>query len=150
MVPKLYTKSRLKLSCFEGCSTAVCLVNVEDITSYTNWQNIRTFIASVYNDNSSPISGHLPFVLLAGDAYDDDNVGGGFIPSTTNILGSDHGYAACNGSADELEDVALGRISVGNYDELRFVVDKIIRYETNSACAGDWKTNIMMQSAAGG
>jgi len=145
---------------------AVCLVNVEDIYNWTRWDSVQGFIRNVYLDGSSAISsdGHLPFVLLVGDAWDDDGYGGGdendpLIPRTErytsgNNLGSDHYYAACIGE-DDIEDVALGRLPIGNnttrentYPELDFMVDKIISYETEQLyyMYEDWKKAIMLQA----
>jgi len=143
---------RVDLNGFE-----VRLVNVLEIPgigqqiNINDWTDIRTFIADVYDEY------RLYFVLLAGDAWDDAGAGGGqvttvLIPAPQEVdHHSDHYYADfITQGVTEWEDVAFGRLSVGNYDELEIGVDKILDYEAGPQCAGDWKYNIMQQRFVGG
>jgi hypothetical protein len=93
---------------------------------------LRAFIRDVYESQSAEHfgDGHLGFVLLVGDAYADNNQSV-MIPSYNGYGGSevasDHYYACVSGD-DDLEDLMLGRFSVGNQTELASVVTKAISY----------------------
>ena len=64
----------------------------------------------------------------------------------TNEKASDHFYACLTktgGYFDDYPDVMIGRLSVGNENELSNVVTKIIDYETTYA-TGDWRDDILL------
>jgi hypothetical protein len=153
----------------------VRLVKVGDITDVNSegaWLDIRNFIISVYDDHSSGLSANdnrLPFVLLVGDAWDDEGYAypqiatSKLLPATNPVVyngqigyanpyavGSDHFYAEMNNFQWSLqaEDLAIGRIAVGNQSDIINMVDKIIDYETQPPPVGYeiWKSNIMFQS----
>ena len=93
---------------------------------------LRGFIQDVYETQSAAHfgDGHLGFVILVGDAYADDNTTV-MIPTYDGYGGtevaSDHYYACVSGD-DDFEDVMIGRLSVGNVDELVAVVAKAANY----------------------
>jgi len=93
---------------------------------------LRGFIQNVYETQSAAHfgDGHLGFVILVGDAYADDNTTV-MIPTYDGYGGtevaSDHYYACVSGD-DDFEDVMIGRLSVGNVDELVAVVGKCANY----------------------
>jgi outer membrane protein assembly factor BamB len=98
----------------------------------TSAENIHDFIQTVFETQSAAHfgDGHLGFVLLIGDAYADDNETL-MIPAYDGYGGqqvaSDHYYSCVSGD-DDFEDVMLGRLSVGNTDELTAVVNKARNY----------------------
>ena len=144
----------------------VRLINVGGIPDWDEdvigWINIRNCIRNTYNSTRSLISAdhRLPFVLLVGDAWDDDGptgAGNPLIPRTDDpysidIDASDHYYAELDWeigvATDHIEDLAIGRLPVGTYNELANIVDKIISYETSSPPAGyeNWKDAIALQA----
>jgi hypothetical protein len=93
---------------------------------------LRGFIRDVYETQSAAHfgDGHLGFVILVGDAYADDNTTV-MIPTYDGYGGtevaSDHYYACVSGD-DDFEDVMVGRLSVGNVNELIAVVGKCANY----------------------
>ncbi|MFH1866228.1 MAG: C25 family cysteine peptidase, partial [Candidatus Eisenbacteria bacterium] len=93
---------------------------------------LHAFIQDVYETQSASHfgDGHLGFVVLVGDAYADDNATV-MIPTYDGYGGtevaSDHYYACVSGD-DDFEDVMIGRLSVGNADELVAVVAKCTSY----------------------
>ncbi|MGE5412106.1 MAG: C25 family cysteine peptidase [Clostridiales bacterium] len=131
----------------------VAIVRVEDIynlrnadntykypsTNTTRYISVRDFIKDVYLTGraNNTFDGHLGYILLAGDAYLDDN-NTEMIPAVhspsyfTLEQGGDYYYACTGGDTDNLMDVMYGRLSVGNETQLSNVVNKIISYENNS------------------
>ncbi len=109
----------------------VGIVSMSDIGG-RGAENIHDFILAVYETQSAAHfgDGHLGFVLLIGDAYADDNETP-MIPAYDGYGGqqvaSDHYYACVSGD-DDFEDVMLGRLSVGNTEELLAVVSKVGNY----------------------
>lgn len=95
-------------------------------------ESVQSFIQAVYETESAAHfgDGRLGFVLLVGDAYADDNVTL-MIPAYDGYGGqevaSDHYYSCVSGD-DDFEDLMLGRLSVGNTEELFAVVSKIGNY----------------------
>jgi hypothetical protein len=93
---------------------------------------LRGFIQDVYETQSAAHfgDGHLGFVILVGDAYADDNTTV-MIPTYDGYGGtevaSDHYYACVSGD-DDFEDVMIGRLSVGNVNELVAIVGKCANY----------------------
>lgn len=93
---------------------------------------VHQFISDVYETRSAEHfgDGHLGFVLLVGDAYADDNATV-MIPVYNGYGGtesaSDHYYACVSGD-DDFEDVMLGRLSVGNLQELSAALGKSASY----------------------
>jgi len=140
---------------------AVKIVRVGDIPGWTNWLNIKNFLADVYHQGSSPISsdGHLPFVLLVGDAWDDTDENGQrkqppfdpLIPRTEAVPVSDLSFASDFWYANvdsagiaNWQDLSIGRLPAGTYQELSNVIYKIISYETTPV-TGNWKNSIALQ-----
>lgn len=131
----------------------IAIANVENMSGFPfDTTGIRDFIRAVYETQSAQhmSDGRLGFVLLIGDAYEDDNA--------TRMLwdydaypsayekAADHFYACLTQSGgifDDLPDVMIGRLSVGNATELANVVNKIIDYETVYA-SGDWRDDILL------
>ncbi|MFH1502572.1 MAG: C25 family cysteine peptidase [Candidatus Eisenbacteria bacterium] len=109
----------------------VGLVSMADIGGATP-EAVRQFIQDVYDTQSAEHfgDGRLGFVVLVGDAYADDNQTV-MIPVYNGYGGSesasDHYYACVSGD-DDLEDVMLGRLSVGNLEELAAVLSKSVSY----------------------
>jgi len=139
----------------------VSIVKTADIPNATSWVGIRDFLIDVYYANTSVISsdGHVVYVLLVGDAWVDQPFGP--IPTTPIIprteavppenlsFGSDHYYANLDSlGATYFEDLAIGRLPVGNSAELTTAIDKIISYETTPTSPehAGWKKNICIQA----
>ncbi|AQG82597.1 hypothetical protein AWR27_19740 [Spirosoma montaniterrae] len=47
-------------------------------------------------------------------------------------------------AGDERMDIGVGRLPVKSIEEARTVVDKLIRYSSDPALAGDWQTRVML------
>ena len=102
-----------------GLNTA--LIDAASIST-TSPVVLRDFIKNLYDLRCAEHfgDGHLGFVVLVGDAYEDDN-------ATRMVIdydgyggtseASDH-YYACVAGSDDFEDIMLGRIPVGNVPEL--------------------------------
>lgn len=109
----------------------VAIINVVRISPYSPIL-IRDFIRELYETKSAEHfgDGHLGFVVLLGDAYEDNNVTP-MVPEYDGYGGdseaSDHFYACVSGE-DEFEDLMVGRIPVGNEMELQSYVDKVRSY----------------------
>ncbi|MFH1312920.1 MAG: C25 family cysteine peptidase [Candidatus Eisenbacteria bacterium] len=97
------------------------LIDVASISAYSP-VDIRDFIDDLYDLACAEHfgDGHLGFVVLVGDAYEDDNVTS-MIPEYDGYglkaEASDHFYACISGD-DDFEDLMIGRIPVGNEQEL--------------------------------
>lgn len=109
----------------------VAIIDVARISAYSPVM-VRDFIKALYNSASAEHfgDGHLGFVILLGDAYEDDNTSA-MVPDYDGYGGdseaSDHFYACVKGS-DEFEDVMIGRIPVGNELELGYYYSKLRSY----------------------
>jgi parallel beta-helix repeat protein len=112
-----------------GLNTAV--MDVAAISLYSPVE-IRDFIADLYNTSSAEHfgDGRLGFVVLLGDAYENDNLTP-MVPDYDGYGGdaqaSDHFYA-CIVGPDDFEDVMLGRIPAGTEQELRNYYRKLASY----------------------
>ncbi|HVP57276.1 MAG TPA: C25 family cysteine peptidase, partial [bacterium] len=106
---------------------------------------LRDFIKSLYDLRCAEHfgDGHLGFVVLLGDAYEDDD-------ATTMVIdydgyggtseASDHFYACVSGS-DDFEDLMLGRIPVGDVQELASYYVKLRGY--TPVPAEDWSHSLL-------
>ena len=109
----------------------VAIIDVTRISAYSPIM-VRDFIKDLYNTASAEHfgDGHLGFVILLGDAYEDDDTTP-MVPEYDGYGGdaeaSDHFYACIKGS-DEFEDVMIGRIPVGNEVELQYYFHKLQAY----------------------
>ena len=121
----------------------VCACSLSELSS----DGIYEFIDGVYGSASAEHfgDGHLGFVLLVGDAYADDNQTP-MLPSYYGYGGqeeaSDHYYACLSGD-DDIEDVIIGRLSVGNLDELVSTVSKTLGY-VPFASWEEWTRRVLM------
>jgi hypothetical protein len=121
----------LALHWSETMGLNVAVINIMHISTYSPVM-IRDFIRDLYNSVTAEHfgDGHLGFVVLLGDAFEDDNVTR-MIPDYDGYGGdceaSDHFYACVKGD-DEFEDVMIGRIPVGNEQELENYYHKLISY----------------------
>lgn len=121
----------------------VSAANLPELTA----EALRDFIQAVYDTRSSAGfgDGHVGFVVLVGDAYADDNQTV-MIPIYNGYGGeevaSDHYYACVSGS-DDLEDVMIGRLSVGNLADLTAVVSKATNYMPVASGVG-WDTRVLL------
>ena len=116
---------------------------------------IRDFSKMLFDRNS-----RFRFLLLFGDAsFDHRNIKEGgnhfvvsFQTSESNspifAFPSDDFFGLLNegegllNTNDDL-DIAIGRLPVGDLDEAKIVVDKIINYDTNPDALGDWRNRIV-------
>ena len=109
----------------------VALIDVASISVYSPIE-IRDFIRAVYNTGAAEHfgDGRLGFVVLLGDAYENDNLTR-MVPEYDGYGGdasaSDHFYACIAGS-DDFEDIMIGRIPVGNELELIRYFSKLSSY----------------------
>jgi parallel beta-helix repeat protein len=107
---------------------------------------IRDFIKSLYDTRCAANfgDGHLGFVVLLGDAYEDDNTTR-MVPDYDGYGGtseaSDH-YYACVSGTDDFEDVMLGRIPVGNVSELAIYYGKARSY--SPLPTEDWTKSLLL------
>ena len=137
----------------------VAIVNVDDVyidskynSSGINYEEIRDFIADIYANGKANHTGdgHLGYICLVGDAYDDNNAVmlPAAYPSYYDYYSQagDYYYACTGGDSDNLQDVMYGRLPVGDTTELNNVVNKIISYESNSS--GSWNENCTFVSFA--
>ncbi len=108
-------------------------------------------------------SGQLRYVVLVGDAAPDvgpDRDGRRnltpthYVPARVNVrwgsepeIATDNPYGDMDG--DSISELAVGRLSVRNADELRIVVQKILDYE-NSTDHGPWHRKINLVAGVGG
>jgi parallel beta-helix repeat protein len=112
-----------------GLNTAI--VDVASISTYSPIQ-IRDFIKDLYNTTTAEHygDGRLGFVVLLGDAYENDNLTP-MLPEYDGYGGdasaSDHFYACIAGS-DDFEDVMIGRIPAGTQQELAGYYHKLASY----------------------
>lgn len=110
-------------------------------------EDLKMFITAVYESQSAAhfTDGHLGFVLLIGDAFTDDNQSV-MVPKYDGYGGteeaSDH-YFACVSGDDDIEDLMIGRLSVGNLTELNNVVSKISTYSPKNA-AETWHDRTLL------
>lgn len=135
-----------------------------DIEGHSAYQGIRDYVRQVFANGTAQHTGtgKLGFLLLIGDARDEDGVDSSLIgeddwliPSGWNPVPSDyydegnplsfhgdHEYACVSGE-DPIEDIAVGRFPVGNVWELRNIVEKIVTY---SIIPSDrtWKDNSLL------
>jgi parallel beta-helix repeat protein len=109
----------------------VAVIDAASISVYSPI-DIRDFIKTVYNTATAEHfgDGRLGFVVLLGDAYENDNLTR-MVPEYDGYGGdasaSDHFYACIAGS-DDFEDVMIGRIPVGTEVELVHYFDKLSSY----------------------
>jgi len=108
---------------------------------------LKSFLQAVYDSESAEhfSDSRLGFVLLIGDAYADDNQTV-MIPAYNGYGGneeaSDHYYACLSGD-DDFEDVMLGRLPVGNLEELIAVVGKAANYMPLPE-SGEWRDSSLL------
>lgn len=137
----------------------VVIVKVDDIynnpkypsSTTTRYISIRDFIGDVYANGTAnhTYDGHLGYIVLVGDALQDDNSTKMVPAAYPDFYGTlekagDYYYACTGGDSDNLMDLMYGRISVGNDTELSNVVNKTIAYENSSS--GSWRNNISFMS----
>ena len=124
----------------------VAVVGTSSIGELTA-DELHDFIADVYDTQSAAHfgDGHLGFVILVGDAFGDDNTTV-MIPTYDGYgsteVASDHYYACVSGD-DDFEDVMVGRLSVGNVDELVSVVGKSVNYMPMPE-GESWRESVLM------
>ena len=109
----------------------VAVIDAASISTYSPIE-IRDFIKAVYNTATAEHfgDGRLGFVVLLGDAYENDNLTK-MVPEYDGYGGdasaSDHFYACISGS-DDFEDVMIGRIPIANEAELARYFSKLSSY----------------------
>ncbi|HEC83090.1 MAG TPA: hypothetical protein ENI46_01220, partial [Firmicutes bacterium] len=122
----------------------VAIIDVANISSYSAVE-IKDFIKDLYSLACAEHfgDGHLGFVVLLGDAYEDDNVTK-MVPEYDgyglNMEASDHFYACVSGD-DDFEDLMIGRIPVGNEGELIAYYEKLKSY--NPLPYDPWTTSLL-------
>ncbi len=95
----------------------------------TGTNSVKSWIQSAYDNWVNPVD----FVCLVGDT---DVISA----STGN---GDHEYALLDGG-DQIEDIAIGRLSYGNIAELQVLVNKQLLYERDTFLGGDWLDNMLL------
>jgi len=93
-------------------------VAVAEVANNAQVAAIGDIIQDAYDSDDPP-----EFVCLVGDAVQSDIV----VPAATQT--GDYEYTRLDGD-DRLPDIAIGRITVANLNQLNHVVDKIVSYET--------------------
>ena len=123
----------------------VAIVDV-GVISYYSPVEIHNFILELYTTGTAEHfgDGHLGFVVLLGDAYENDNLTT-MVPSYDGYGGdaraSDH-YYACLAGDDDFEDVMIGRIPVGNQAQLINYYEKLAAY--SPLPHEDWTRSILL------
>ncbi len=123
----------------------VAIVDVRDISYYSPVE-IHEFITDLYYTGSAAHygDGHLGFLVLLGDAYENDNLTP-MVPEYDGYGGtakaSDH-YYACIVGADDFEDLMIGRIPVGGEQQLISYYEKLAGYSPLPQEA--WTRNVML------
>ena len=131
----------------------VKVVDIQDIYDEFNFgifnpEAIKTFLGYAYNYWLIPPH----YILLVGDASYDykDYLGWGnnnFVPTvdveTDMMLAPSDNWFVCVEGEDNLPDMAIGRLPVSTAEELGFIINKIIDYESGLGAAG-WNENIML------
>lgn len=131
----------------------VKVVDIQDIYNEFNFgifnpEAIKTFLGYAYNYWLIPPQ----YILLVGDASYDykDYLGLGsinYIPTidieTNMMLAPSDNWFVCVEGEDNLPDIAIGRLPVSTTEELGFIINKIIDYESGLGAAG-WNENIML------
>ncbi len=143
----IYTSSyvdSLAMLWAEHMGLNVAIIDVINISAYSAVA-IKDFIKRLYSSASAEHhgDGHLGFVVLLGDAYEDDNVTK-MVPEYDgyglNMEASDHFYACLVGE-DDFEDIMIGRIPVGNEQELINYYRKLRAYSPLPFDA--WTTSLL-------
>lgn len=123
----------------------VAIVDAADVSTVSPVM-IRDFIKSLYDFKCAEHygDGHLGFVILVGDAYENDNITH-MVPEYDgyggNYSASDHYYACLSGN-DDFEDVMLGRIPVGSPAELTVYYNKVRSY--SPLPAEQWAKSVLL------
>lgn len=123
----------------------VAIVDVGVISFYSPVE-IHDFIEDLYYTGSAEHfgDGHLGFVVLLGDAYENDNITP-MVPEYDGYGGtaraSDHYYACVIGD-DDFEDLMIGRIPVGNQQQLINYYEKLASY--TPLPEEDWTRSILL------
>jgi parallel beta-helix repeat protein len=123
----------------------VAIVDVGAISYYSPVE-IRDFILDLYITGTAEHygDGRLGFVVLLGDAYENDNLTP-MVPEYDGYGGdakaSDH-YYACLVGDDDFEDVMIGRIPAGNQAQLINYYEKLASY--TPLPQEDWTRSILL------
>ena len=136
----------------------VALVKVSDIADPISTQAIKDFIQELYETQSAQNvpDGHLGYVLLVGDAREADDPEQAqsqeLLPArevyaymdepSDDWVPTDHWYA-CVAGTDLVADLAIGRLAVGDTNELQTEVNKIVGYEP-LPLAESWSDSIFL------
>jgi len=118
--------------------------------------NSRKTVQSTIRETAK--SNPLKFVLLVGDAIPSESTAAGvpthYQDAVVNVhfgsepeIATDAPYADLND--DSVPDIAIGRLSVANAAQLKVVVAKIIRYETEQK-PGAWQRKLNFVAGLGG
>ena len=109
-------------------------VSVAHVNPNASVATIKAIIQNAYDSDSPP-----EFVCLVGDAS-----AGGEINVAAATQTGDYEYSRLDGN-DPLPDVALGRLSAMNINQLRWIVTKIVSYETDPNMDNtDWYKQAMV------
>ncbi|MFZ1946521.1 MAG: C25 family cysteine peptidase [bacterium] len=123
----------------------VAVIDVANISTSSPVM-IRDFIKGLYDLRCAANfgDGHLGFVVLLGDAYEDDNTTR-MVPDYDGYGGtseaSDH-YYACVSGEDDFEDLMLGRVPAGNTAELVNFYVKVRDY--SPLPADSWTKSLLL------
>lgn len=93
--------------------------HIERVSNGASTTTVKNIIQNAYNTCDPP----LEFVILVGDG-----AGGLAISCYTSPSSTDHNYTMLDGT-DVLPEVTLGRLTAGNVNDLRVVINKILYYE---------------------
>jgi len=107
----------------KGIDASIARMRVE--ISGANATNIQSYIANQYNASN----GELEYVVLIGDATT-SSASAWAIP--TDASNYDNGYGCMSGdNPDPVPDIAVGRLSCRNLNQLANIVNKTIKYESS-------------------
>lgn len=109
-------------------------------------QNFKDYITQLYN------SDNLEYVLMVGDAYPNGGNNGGpdavpmfwWAPGGEDPSYSDSWYTCLDGPDDHYADLAIGRFTYDNLDELELQLDKTIAHYQTPDASSNWAENTLL------
>lgn len=123
----------------------VAIVSDDALGAQISDTAIKQFIEEVYDTESSEhmSDGHLGYVLLVGDARDEEPYG--YMPAhEQNTITTDHWYACVDGD-DDRADLMIGRLCASDTLELQTEVEKFVAYERNATSTQpSWRDTVLL------
>ncbi len=133
-------KHRAEYNCYN-----VAIVSDDVLGDQISDTAIKQFIQEVYESERSEhmSDGHLGYVLLVGDAREEEPHG--YMPAhEQNAITTDHWYACVDGD-DDRADLMIGRLCASDTLELQTEVEKFVAYERNAtSMEPSWRDTVLL------